>query len=317
MATAETGLVLDTLDLMILSRLLVKCAAAGARKDVGQLVATHLSPGEWTATFDARWNRLVQAGLIGFPPGKKPGKTFILTDAGRRRALDFLQVAELPAKATWSRVQSDYLLPLAMNLGPASREAATLKKSFPLNLSILVRAKDIKPRAGATAKNVLAAFAWKLVGVASEADFSAENVIQQLAFQRTPRKMTSQQVVAALAAAAVGSSKAGLADLRAAAIRQWLLPSPVKTNAAGDDDLEAFASRIIEAARQSPADARFGENKVFISHIWRQLNGNSLATALDLDGFKQRLVDANREGLLHLSRADLVEAMNPADVQES
>jgi hypothetical protein len=31
----------------------------------------------------------------------------------------------------------------------------------------------------------------------------------------------------------------------------------------------------------------------------------------------ERLVEANHAGLLHLSRADLVQAMDPADVRES
>jgi hypothetical protein len=34
-------------------------------------------------------------------------------------------------------------------------------------------------------------------------------------------------------------------------------------------------------------------------------------------GFKDRLIEANRQGLIRLSRADLVEAMDPADVRAS
>ena len=37
----------------------------------------------------------------------------------------------------------------------------------------------------------------------------------------------------------------------------------------------------------------------------------------DLGDFKQRLLRANQAGLLSLSRADLVEAMDPADVRAS
>jgi hypothetical protein len=129
--------------------------------------------------------------------------------------------------------------------------------------------------------------------------------------------MTSQQVITSLAAVAVGSSKTGMADLRVAAIRQWLLSPADPASATIPDNLETFASHVIEAARECSAAARFGENKVFISHIWRRLNADSLTAALDLEDFKRRLVEANREGLLHLSRADLVEAMNPTDVQES
>ena len=38
---------------------------------------------------------------------------------------------------------------------------------------------------------------------------------------------------------------------------------------------------------------------------------------LDLPAFKQRLVEANQAGLLTLSRADLVQVMDPADVRDS
>jgi hypothetical protein len=36
-----------------------------------------------------------------------------------------------------------------------------------------------------------------------------------------------------------------------------------------------------------------------------------------LADFKNRLVEANQQGLLHLSKADLPEAMDPNDVRES
>ena len=57
----------------------------------------------------------------------------------------------------------------------------------------------------------------------------------------------------------------------------------------------------------------------WISRAWRQFQSQSdgHGAGLDLPAFKQRLVEANREGLLRLSRADLVSAMDPADVRES
>lgn len=79
----------------------------------------------------------------------------------------------------------------------------------------------------------------------------------------------------------------------------------------GQEDLGAFASRVIAAARASKT-GRYGHNKVFISHVWRGLDGEKDAAA-----FKERLVAAHREGLIDLSRADLVEAMSPEDVAAS
>jgi hypothetical protein len=70
------------------------------------------------------------------------------------------------------------------------------------------------------------------------------------------------------------------------------------------------------AARACPT-GRFGDNKVFIYRVWEQLQGETHLPVRSLDEFKQRLVEANHAGLLHLSRADLVQAMDPADVRQS
>lgn len=78
------------------------------------------------------------------------------------------------------------------------------------------------------------------------------------------------------------------------------------------DDLATFARQVIAAAEASKT-GWFGDNKVFISHVWRQMR----EPGGDMDAFKARLVDAHRAALLTLSRADLVGAMDPKDVDES
>lgn len=80
-------------------------------------------------------------------------------------------------------------------------------------------------------------------------------------------------------------------------------------------DERAFAERVLSAARASKTDGH-GGNKVFISHVMRQLEREGIAVG-DADAFKARLVAAQRRDLLSLTRADLVEAMNPADVEAS
>jgi hypothetical protein len=80
-------------------------------------------------------------------------------------------------------------------------------------------------------------------------------------------------------------------------------------------DDATFAQRVLAAARASKT-GRFGDNKVFISHVMRQLEADGLAIS-DVKAFKDRLVTAHRGKLLALSRADLVQAMEPADVEES
>ncbi len=70
------------------------------------------------------------------------------------------------------------------------------------------------------------------------------------------------------------------------------------------------------AARVCPT-GRFGDNKVFIAHVWRAVQSDPGFATMDLPAFKERLAEANNARLLDLSRADLVQAMDPEDVRES
>ncbi|HUY89507.1 MAG TPA: hypothetical protein VMV10_12300 [Pirellulales bacterium] len=320
MMSAIVATDLETIDRLILARMLFSATPQKARDDAGKLAAAQFSPGEWAEAFEPHWRRLVEAELLRPKPGpgRKPGKSFELTDEGRRQALAFLQIGEPPARLNWATVQSSYLLPLAMNLRPGSREAEQLKKAASLKLALVARSKGLALPAGAKAKQALAALAWKVIGVESNADFTAENVIQQLVFRQKPaRKLTADQVATALAAAAVGARTKTPAELRLSAIRRWLSPTIGPKTAPAEPNLATFAEQTLNAARRISADRRFGDNKAFISHVWRQLRGEAAFDGLALEAFKQRLVEANREGLVRLSRADLVEAMDPADVEES
>ncbi len=76
-----------------------------------------------------------------------------------------------------------------------------------------------------------------------------------------------------------------------------------------------FASIVNTAARAVPASGRYGENKVFISEAFKA--ARSSQPSLSMSEFKDRLVQANREGLVRLSRADLISAMDPKLVSAS
>jgi hypothetical protein len=119
-----------------------------------------------------------------------------------------------------------------------------------------------------------------------------------------------------------------LGSLREAVLRDWLTPSasPPPPEADGRTteervepeafDLPAFAATVEAAARTCPT-GWFGDNKVFIHHVWKQLQAETHLPVHSLEEFKQRLAEANHAGLLRLSRADLVQAMDPTDVRES
>ena len=82
-------------------------------------------------------------------------------------------------------------------------------------------------------------------------------------------------------------------------------------------DLTAFAATVRALAAGSPPQDRFHDNKVFIAALWRASQREPSFPRLSLAEFKQRLVEANSHNLLHLSRADLVQAMDPQLVADS
>jgi hypothetical protein len=81
--------------------------------------------------------------------------------------------------------------------------------------------------------------------------------------------------------------------------------------------LTAFAATVLALATNSPAEDRFHDNKVFIAALWRASQHEPNFPRLSLPDFKQRLVEANSQNLLHLSRADLVQSMDPKLVADS
>jgi hypothetical protein len=81
-------------------------------------------------------------------------------------------------------------------------------------------------------------------------------------------------------------------------------------------ELEAFAQEVLEAARKCRTGC-FGEDRVFIHHVWKQFKRVHPSSGLDEESFKQRLLEANRARLLSLARADLAPMMKAEDVKAS
>jgi hypothetical protein len=106
---------------------------------------------------------------------------------------------------------------------------------------------------------------------------------------------------------------------RGKVVRDWLGGAPQSPAAPPPEpfDLAAFAATVRALAGTSPPQDRFHDNKVYIAALWRESQREPNFPRLALPEFKQRLVEANSQGLLHLSRADLVQAMDPQLVADS
>jgi hypothetical protein len=98
-----------------------------------------------------------------------------------------------------------------------------------------------------------------------------------------------------------------------------IAPSANKNMTSGglDDAVVARVAAKIERAASGPRARAFGRNKVFIASVWESLAVDPEVRALGEGGFKALLVEAHRRGLVDLSRADLVAAMDPKDVAAS
>ena len=81
--------------------------------------------------------------------------------------------------------------------------------------------------------------------------------------------------------------------------------------------MTAFARTVLALAANSLPRDRFHDNKVFIAALWQASQREPSFPRLSLPEFKKLLVEANSHNLLHLSRADLVQAMDPQLVADS
>jgi hypothetical protein len=71
-------------------------------------------------------------------------------------------------------------------------------------------------------------------------------------------------------------------------------------------NLPHFAKKVNEVARWAPESMKFGPNKTYICKVWEL----GFKEQMTLKQFKEYLKQAHIQGLLYLSRADLVSVMN-------
>ena len=251
-----------------------------------------------------------------------------LSEAGRAHALSMLGLGALPAKVTWKSLLNQHLFPLAAGVAPDARETRQKLSRAPFLKSYLVhRHYGLKTGPNSPLSKVLERIACRELGFPDLSDLKSVQaaVLSRLvgSLEALKRKDLEKQVPRT----ALGVTNDKPDTLRGAVIRRWLAGessdgAPARHESStlqpgGPLDVRAFAAAAVRAARDTPPAGWFGDNKVFIAHAWRQMRSTPGGPSLDLPAFKQRLIEANREGLLRLSRADLVSAMDPADVRES
>ncbi|NBD08137.1 hypothetical protein [Corallococcus silvisoli] len=295
---------------------------AALAKTLHAFVEHRWSRGEWSERFDSLLAGLLDGKLVE-PRGRA---ALALTGPGRQRALKFLRV-DSPKGLTWKRVKQQHLLAKSLGLPNSKAALGRLADADGVRALLLKRAHQVPGPETPTLTQVEDRLLWRELGVETEEKLTLAALKAHLL-----GKLLGQQVshpkrgLEQLAARAVGASRVDAEVVRLAALREWVLkegektppkesPKPLRKEARSESlptDAASFAKRVLDVARTS-STGRFGDNKVFISHVWRALQPEWASRA----AFDAALIEANRAHHLSLGRADLLAVMDPRDVAES
>ena len=338
--TTTTSEQLSASETLVLARLLVAGekgeAASKIKKDLEPLLTHRWEGAALNERIEHTLATLTSIGFLTILPGKtkKAAPKFVLTAEGRRRSLEFLGVLELRPKTTWAVLRKTYLPACAVGI-PASSEALfKALSSEPAFQAILLKLQhDLSIALLPKPDQATDALAWKLIGFDGEdRKFNVKNIKTAL-FNRAlgdGHAPDFKKAVTRLLAQRLGARRDDPKELRDAVLRRWidredggetLAPSmetsqPPTPVARPPFDLPSFAEHVKSAARGCQT-GRFGDNKVFIAHVWKALQVDPTFPTMELTAFKEHLAEANNARLLDLSRADLVQAMDPDDIRQS
>jgi hypothetical protein len=315
---------------LILARLL----PSGEKGETAAKIATDLKPLLGDAAIAGPLADLKSRGLVADLPAKgkskKPTGKFLLTDDGRSSALGFLGVDALPPGTKWPAIRKSYLTLRALGVPTTAETLKKLGSDAGLKPALLGRLYALPIGDTPTTTQATDALTWKLLGLDSAERLSVA-AIQKALFHRAlgdpgGKPIDPKKAVDHLVAKGLGTSSADARKFRDAALLKWIgdagraraappspgdsaAPLPLPFNL----EIADFAERV-KAAAAACETGRFGDNKVFVVHVWRMLKETPEFAGRDFPAFKAKLAEANNLRLLDLARADLVPAMNPEDV---
>jgi hypothetical protein len=284
-------------------------------------VEHRLSSAESKARFDTLVTRLLGDALVT----ERARGGLELTADGRAGALRFLNLEQAPRGLTWKKVKATYLLARTLDLPPTKAVLARLSSADGVRATLLKQQHGMLDADSLSLAQVRDRLLWRQLGVETERPFSLSAVQAHLLGKvldtetKDPRKAVEQ-----LAARSAGATRVDAEAVRLALLRRWALPesephapsetpsTPTEQDIRPEDSVASFAEHVLTVARALPT-GRFGQNKVFISHVWKALQPEWGSR----EAFDVALLEANRTRHLSLTRADLVAAMDPHDVAES
>ncbi len=264
-------------------------------------------------------------------------KPLALTETGRAQTLERFGLEPQPKGVKWQTIKSKHLVPIALGLSAEDAQKRELVASADgLRATVIQHHYNLPPVT--SPKQAMDALVWKELGFDGVTDALTIGLIRERALSQVLKltgKFDADRFIKQLPAHATGAIRSGTDDIRTAILREWVgkelmddatpleeseplaqQANEVEISPIQIFDLAGFADRVRSTARTSET-GRFGDNKVFISHVWRALQRENAFPDMTESEFKARLTEANHAGLLALSRADLVEVMDRADVEAS
>ncbi|WP_143071284.1 hypothetical protein [Nitrosomonas cryotolerans] len=271
-----------------------------------------------------------------------------LTPQGRAPVLQLLGLSSPPSNIRWQTLKNAYLIAYAMGLPPLvnDRDRQYIASADGLRASILVNTYPLSAGAYPTLTRARDNLLWQQLTNTSvtarlQKKLSAPNIQHFKPFTQgsvmtlllndllgAERALPWESALKQLVAKAVNARRTSLEELRVAILKiatqksepesesEPVSVSETEPESESELTLETFAAQVIKSANRCQT-GRFGDNKIFISHVWRQMGLDGKQFGLNIDQFKHRLCLANNKGLVSLIHADLTYAMNSQDVSAS
>jgi hypothetical protein len=338
-AAKKLGPVVSDADLIVLQMTLAKTPKTddALRKPL---------PATTRIASDQDWSdavaRLQEKGLLERPAGKLPKaknaaqKRLVplrlrLTDAGRSAALRFLDVQSLPSNMTWKKLLSDHVFQAAVPpdarppAGSTPAQSLAFFLAAELGVSPATTVKAVIERAALAQLGLPDARGWDdvvrhFIGKKLDVELppmspaSLATQVPRMVFKTASNPKADQIRARRLASWAAGQFFSGRPE--GGAVVETQAGTALRAAAKKEEGIDTFA-RQVHALAAATTDGRFGSNKIFIARLWDHWGDRWPGDRPPLEQFKRMLVDAHRKDLLTLSRADLVAAMDPADVARS
>lgn len=254
-----------------------------------------------------------------------PAKGQQLNEEGRKAALAILGRTELPPKCNWGTIKAKFLIPQAFGLTPWSEaEIKRVNSADNLAARLLIQKYDLQVSVDSNLSAAMEALVCKLLG-------RSETSLKQLASAVISKQLDQDLTIPPEALNKIapglllGVKKKGVDGLRGLVLNdriedKWE-PSKVTPTAEPETisrsiptDLASFVEKVTDAAKTCPTGWT-GDQLVLISHVWKHYKEQGHSESLE--AFKKKLVDAHRERVLTLSRADFPQTLNSQEFHES